>query len=405
MICFSPTPLLPYSFTSLMIMQKNFDVIVIGLGAMGSASLYQLAKRGIEVLGIDRFAPPHLYGSTHGETRITRLAVGEGIEYVPLVMRSHEIWREIENETDYKLLTQCGGLIMASKSVIGIHHGESSFVKKTIEVAKQFGIEHEILSADEIHKRFPQFNLIGDEEGYYEPSAGFVNPEKCIEAQLELAQKNGADLKTNERVLSFEVSSNRNVTVKTDKAVYNAQKLIITAGAWVNEFLKGYEERLKIYRQILFWFALKDNFPKYKPDSLPIYIWMYGNGFDGYFYGFPTLDGTSVKVAREQFETACDVRNVNREVSQDEITSFYENCLRERLKDISGNCMKASTCLYTVTPDSKFVIDFHPQHENIIIASPCSGHGFKHSAAIGETLAQLSIDGESKIDIEKFKLR
>jgi sarcosine oxidase len=270
-------------------------------------------------------------------------------------------------------------------------------VRKTIEVAQQHNIKHEVLSTNEIQKRFPQFNLVGDEEGYYEPSAGFVNPEKCIEAQLSLAQKHGATLQTNERVLSYETNS-----IKTDKGTYNAQKIIITAGAWLNCFLKGYEDKFKIYRQVVFWFALKDNFPKYKPDAMPIYIWMYGNGFDGYFYGFPSIDGTSIKVAREQFEITSDVDEVNREVSQDEIKTMYENCLRERLKDLSANCVKTSTCLYTVTPDSKFVIDLHPQFENIIIASPCSGHGFKHSSAIGETLAQLAIDGTSEIDISKF---
>ena len=366
---------------------------------MGSAAVYQLAKRGVKVLGVDQFTPPHVYGSTHGETRITRLAVGEGVEYVPFVMRSHEIWREIETETGYDLLTQCGGLIMASKSIVGIHHGESNFVQKTIEVAQQHNIKHEVLSTEEIHEHFPQFNLVGDEEGYYEPSAGFVNPEKCIESQLSLAQKHGAVLKTNERVLLYESNC-----VKTNKDIYNAQKIIITAGAWVNQFLKGCEDKFKIYRQVLFWFALKDNFPKYKPDAMPIYIWMYGNGFDGYFYGFPSVDGTSIKVAREQFEIESDIDEIKREVSQDEIAAFYKNCLRERLKDICDKCVKASTCLYTQTPDSKFVIDFHPQHENIIIASPCSGHGFKHSAAIGETLAQLAIDGKSKIDTAKFKL-
>jgi sarcosine oxidase len=380
-------------------MQTDFDVIVIGLGAMGSAALFQLAKRGVKVLGVDQFAPPHVYGSTHGETRITRLAVGEGSEYVPFVIRSHEIWREIEAETGYDLLTQCGGLIMASKSIVGIHHGESNFVRKTIEVAKQHNIKHEVLTANEIHERFPQFNLVGDEEGYYEPSAGFVNPEKCVKAQLYLAEKHGAVLKTNERVLSCEINS-----IKTDKATYNAQKIIVTAGAWVNHFLKGYEDKFKITRQVLFWFALESNFSQYKPDAMPIYIWMYGNGFDGYFYGFPSIDGTSIKVAREQFETESNIDEIKREVAKDEITSFYENCLRERLKDVGAKCVKASTCLYTQTPDSKFVIDYHPQHKNIIIASPCSGHGFKHSAAIGETLAQLAIDGMSKTDIAKFKL-
>jgi sarcosine oxidase len=218
-------------------MQTNFDVIVVGLGAMGSAAVYQLAKRGVKVLGIDRYNPPHAYGSTHGETRITRLAIGEGLEYVPLVMRSHEIWREIESETNYELLVQCGGLIIAKRNGAGTHHGKHQFLKRTIAAAQQFDIEHETLTADEIKARFPQFNLEGDEEGYYERAAGFVMPERCVQAQLELAQQRGASVKTNERVLSYDVDSNGSITVKTDKRVYNAQRLIISAGSYINQGL------------------------------------------------------------------------------------------------------------------------------------------------------------------------
>lgn len=382
-------------------MQNSFDVIVIGLGAMGSAAVFQLAKRGVKVLGIDQFAPPHVYGSTHGETRITRLAIGEGAEYVPFVMRSHEIWRKIEIETGCDLLTQCGGLIIARRSNRGVHHGKYQFLKQTIAAAKKFGIEHETLTTDEIQKRFPQFNLTGDEEGYYEPAAGFLRPEKCVEAQLELAQKHGAVLKTNEKVLSYE-TENKTVTVKTDKATYTAQKLIISAGAWVKELLETHQDKFKIYRQVLYWFELEDNLDLYK--EMPVFIWMHGVDTNNFFYGFPSLDTTTIKLAREEFDSDIDPDNVKREVDETEKETMYEEFIKGRMRGVSSKCVKASTCLYTQTPDSNFVIDFHPEHSEIIIASPCSGHGFKHSAAIGETLAQLATHGESKIDISKFKL-
>lgn len=384
-------------------MQKNFDVIVVGLGAMGSAALFQLAKRGVKVLGIDRFQPPHNYGSTHGETRITRLAIGEGTEYVPFVIRSHELWREIETETGYDLITQCGGLVIARRGNTGAHHGKYQFLKETIKAAEKFNIKHETLTTDEIKNRYPQFNLVGDEEGYYEPSAGFVRPEKCIEAQLELARKHGAHLKTNERVLSYEVDSNNNVTVKTENETYTAQKIILSAGAWIKEFLQNYQDHFKIYRQVLYWFELEDNFELYK--RMPIFIWMYGIDTNNFFYGFPSLDSSTIKIAGEEFEIEGNPDDVKRDVAEKEIRAMYENFIKGRMKGVSDKCVKTSVCLYTQTPDSSFVIDFHPEHENVIIASPCSGHGFKHSAAIGETLAELTIDGVSKIDISKFNLR
>jgi len=383
-------------------LMNNFDVIVIGLGAMGSATVYQLAKRGVKVLGIDRFRPPHIYGSTHGETRITRLAIGEGTEYVPLVMRSRELWREIENESGYDLLTQCGGLIIAGQHSAGIHHNKPQFLKQTISAANQFDIEHEILSADEIRRRFPQFNLTGDEEGYYEPTAGYLSPEKCVQAQLELSQRHGAALKTNETVLSYEIESGNSVTVKTDKGVYKCAKLIVSAGAWINQFVKGYEEQFKIYRQTLFWFEVERNIERYK--TQPIFIWMFGKESEDLFYGFPVIEGNQIKVAREEFNAHVNVDNVKRDVDETEVKTMYENFVKERLLGVKSNCVKASTCLYTQTPDSSFVIDYHPRYENMIIASPCSGHGFKHSSAIGEALAQMAIDGMSETDLSKFRL-
>lgn len=384
-------------------MQKNFDVIVVGLGAMGSAASFQLAKRGVKVLGVDRFEPPHVYGSTHGETRITRLAIGEGAEYVPFVMRSHEIWREIEVETGYDLMTQCGGLIIARRGNRGAHHGKYQFLKETIEAAKRFNIEHKTLTTDEIKNRYPQIELTGDEEGYYESSAGFVRPEKCVQVQLELAREYGARLKTNERVLRYEVNSKTSVTVKTEKETYTAQKIILCAGAWIKELLKSHQDNFKIYRQVLYWFELEGYIEHYK--QMPVYIWMHGIDTNNFFYGFPSLDSTTIKIAREEFVTDINPDEVKREADEDEIRVMYEEFIRGRMRGVSDKCVRASVCLYTQTPDSSFVIDFHPEYENVIIASPCSGHGFKHSAAIGEVLTQLAIDGKSEVDISKLKLK
>jgi len=383
---------------------RNFDVIVVGLGAMGSAAVYHLAKSGVKVLGVDRYNPPHIYGSSHGDTRITRLAIGEGAEYVPLVIRSHELWRGIEQEVGYELLNQCGGLIMGVHSNAG-QHGINDFLNQTIESAKQYGIRHEVLSTQQIKSRFPHFNLIGNEDGYYEPEAGFLRPEKCIQAQLELATKYGATINRGERTISYEDDGN-SVTVKTDKGTYSAAKLIISAGPWINELVGGYESVFKIYRQVLHWFNLKDK-QKYETyNKLPVFIWEFGGSFDDFVYGFPAIDGPDggLKVATEEYAASTTPDEVKREVTQDEIDQMYERYVKDKLPGLSRECIRAASCLYTVTPGHKFVIDYHPKQKNVIIASPCSGHGFKHSAAVGEILAQLATSGKTKLDISKFTL-
>jgi sarcosine oxidase len=385
-------------------MANKFGTIVLGLGAMGSAATYQLAKRGNKVLGIDQFSPPHIYGSTHGDTRITRQAIGEGEQYTPLAVRSYEIWEEIEKETGKKLLEKCGGLIISSGAKTAINHVEN-FFENTIAAAEKFGIKHEILNAEQIRERFPQFNIQDNESGYYEPDAGFLRPEECVNAQLELAEKYGAEIHKNEKVTSFTEESGV-VRVRTDKGEYEADKLIVSAGSWVPTFLdEEYSKYFKIIRQVLFWFGIKESADQYTLDKFPIFIWELQGNKQG-MYGFPAIDGEygGLKIASEQYETTTTADTVNRKVTQEEIKAMYENFVAPHFPGLSGKCVKAISCLYTVTPDSHFVIDAHPKYPCVIIASPCSGHGFKHSAAIGEVLSQLVIDGKSKIDISSFRI-
>lgn len=379
-------------------------MIVIGLGAIGSAACYQLAKRGVRVTGIDRFSPPHALGSTHGETRITRLAIGEGEQFVPFAMRSHEIWREIESATGADILTVTGGLIISGASGGVLLHGNSNFVETTINAARKFGISHKILSAGEIAYQFPQFGLDGNETAYYEAEAGFLRPEAAVKSQLDLARKFGAKINLNERVLRIAQESG-SVTVTSDKAQYSAAKVIISAGPWVNEFAgESLQGTFKIYRQVLHWFDVSAAFDEYSTSNFPIFIWEFGRWKDDFFYGFPAIDGVSggLKVATETFDATVLPDEAERTVSDEESLAIYNRYVKERLKGIGPKCVKAVTCLYTMTPDSGFVID--RLDENMILASPCSGHGFKHSAAIGETLAEMAIDGYSKIDISAFAI-
>jgi sarcosine oxidase len=375
---------------------------VVGLGAMGSAALYQLGKRGVRVLGIDRFAPPHEQGSSHGDTRITRLAIGEGAHYTPLVKRSHDIWRAIERGTGADLLTQCGELILSSENRKSSVHVEG-FFQNTVNAAHTHDIAHELLAASQIRARYPQFNVSDNEVGYFEAEAGFVRPEACIDAQLLLAKRHGAEIRTGEIVLGFAPNSN-GVTVKTDRGVYQADKLIVAAGAWLPRLLGNDFDRLfKIYRQVLYWFAVDGDATAYEPKCFPVFIWELPDSPQG-IYGFPAIDG-ALKIATEQYAATTTPENIDRAVSAEEIAHMHRNYIAPYLKGVTLDCVKATACLYTVTPDAGFVLDTLPSSERVIVASCCSGHGFKHSAAIGEVLADAAENRAGSLDLAPFRLR
>jgi sarcosine oxidase len=371
---------------------------------MGSAAAYQFAKRGARVLGIDRFAPPHTLGSTHGDTRITRLAIGEGAHYTPLALRSHEIWREIEKETGADLLTVAGGLIVSSPASTSRVHVPDFFVN-TVAAAQKHGIAHEILEGPELRRRFAQFNIRDGEIGYYEPGAGFLRPENCVAAQLALARGYGATIHTHEKVLGFD-TTNDGVIIEADQGKYASETLIVAAGAWLPELMaERYAANFKVRRQVLFWFDVAGPIAPFLPGRCPVFIWEPQGAKQG-IYGFPAIDGPQggVKIATEQYETATTPEAINRAVSPAETATMYETYVAPYVPALSPQCIKAVVCLYTVTADAGFVIDAHPESDRIIIASPCSGHGFKHSAAIGEALADLAIDGRSRFDLSAFRL-
>ena len=381
-------------------MTTTADVVVIGLGAMGSATLYQLARRGVRALGIDRFAPPHDHGSSHGESRITRQAIGEGEEYVPFVLRSHEIWRELETETGATLLFPIGGLLLGRASGGARHHGQVDFIGRTIAAAERYRIAHEVLTAPDVARRFPQFRLVGDEVAYYEPGAGFVVPEQCVATQLARAQAQGAVVRTGETVTRI-VPMAGGVEIMTDLARYAAGHVVVAAGGWIAGLLGGaFSKLLAVYRQVLHWFA-PDDPRQYAPGRFPIFIWIHGAGETDYFYGLPVVSA-GVKLGGEQFVETSEPDRIARDVSAVETARAYETHVRDRLTGITPRCIRAQTCIYTVTPDSRFVIDRHPDSERVIVVSPCSGHGFKHSAAIGEAIAARLTGEDSRLDLAPF---
>jgi sarcosine oxidase len=381
---------------------NRHDAIVLGLGAMGSAAAFQLAKRRARVLGIDQYAPPHANGSSHGDTRITRLAIGEGDHLTPLVMRAHEIWRELEHETGASLLTSNGGLVISSPKRTSFTHVEG-FFENTVAAARKFGIAHDMLDAGGIRARFPQFKVRDDEVGYFERDAGFLRPEACIAAQQSLARRNGAELRTNERVTDFEETGD-GVTVETDRGRYVADRLVVTAGAWLPQLVPAQARLFRVFRQVLFWFDVEGAPESFSPERFPVFIWEVQKGSQG-IYGFPAVDGANkgIKIATESYAETTTPDAVRRSVSHDEMTSMYRQYVAPHFGGVGSRCIKSAVCLYTVTPDFGFVIDWLPGSNRVLIASACSGHGFKHSASIGEILAELTTSGHTRFDLAPLR--
>lgn len=386
--------------------RSGYDLMVIGLGAMGSAALYQAAQRGLRVIGLDRHAPPHTLGSTHGETRITRQAIGEGTAYVPFVLRSHAIWDELESQTGTRILTRCGALLL-SQPDDGADRGiRTGFLQRTRLAAETFGIAHEILSHDDLRHRFPQFGTAAEDVGYYEPGGGWVSPEAAITAQLAEAARMGAAIRTDTVVTGLSQHAGGVTATTADGATIRADRAILSAGAWVADFLPpDLRPLFQPHRQMLHWFALdRPDLSRAWTDG-PVYMWPHGDGQDDFFYGFPSLDGGgSLKVANEQYNALVDPNDFNRVVGAGESRAFYDHSLAGRLLGLTPRVTKAATCLYTVTPDSAFVIDSHPTMDLVQLVSPCSGHGFKHSAAIGECAVLRAVEGASPIDLSAFSL-
>lgn len=378
------------------------DVIVVGLGAVGGAAAYHLALSGADVLGLDRFSPPHTMGSSHGDTRITRQAVGEGEEYVPFVMRSHELWRELEDVSGETLLHQTGALLMAPADAQVSMHGSDDFMGATTSLASRHGIRHEVVPPDEISKRYPQFHLDGDYTAYYEPGAGYVRSDAAVRTHLDVAARAGATIRHNEPAVSIE-STRDGVVVATDRDTYSAATAVVTSGAWLPELLPPtYADLFTVYRQTLVWFGIGE--PALA--TVPVFIWQFGSGEHDVFYGFPAIDGPDggLKIGTENYAQPTDAWAASRDVAPAEIDAIYDRCVRGRVPGLRAAAVRSAACLYTVTPDFGFVIDRLPGHDNIMVASACSGHGFKHSPAVGEAIAQMTLGMPSRLSTDSFRL-
>lgn len=364
---------------------KEYNTIVIGLGAVGSAALYFLSKNIPQVMGIDRFDPPHSMGSSHGEIRITRLAVGEGQEYVKLARRSQEIWNLMEQESSEKLFCPVGGILLDSGIQSWNKYGGSSFFDTTCKIAQSENIRHEVLDGKSIRKRYPAFVVSDQAIGYVEPSAGYVFPERIIRAQLELAEKNGAKIRINQPVQTIR-QSNGWVEIELMQERIRAKQVVVSVGGWIKDFVaKEEKKKFKICRQVLHWVALEEASPMVNLSS--VFMWGYGPNPTDFLYGFPSLDGETIKIATEQFADSGHPDFLQRAVTKAEKDRFWEEKLQGKFHGLLPKIKRSEVCFYTLTPDAKFVIREHPQMDRVKLVSACSGHGFKHASALGEELA------------------
>jgi sarcosine oxidase len=373
---------------------ERFDVIVIGLGAMGSAAAYRLARRGQRVLGLERFTPAHDRGSSHGRSRVIRQAYFEDPAYVPLVLRAYELWRETERATGADLLLITGALMIGAP--------DSEVVAGSLRSAREWDLDHELLDATDLRRRFPSFAPTADTVALYENQAGIVRPEAAVAAHLHLAAEAGAELRFEEPVVAWNADgSGEGVTVKTGRSVERADRLVVCPGAWAPDVLSDLGVPFAVERQVQFWFEPVGGVERFLPGRHPVWVW--DGGGDGQPYGLPAVDGPTggVKAAWFRRGRPCTADSLDRNVSAAEVDEMA-GALRARIPSLAGRFLRAVPCLYTNTPDQHFVVAPHPRHPQVVVGCGFSGHGFKFAPVIGEILADLAIDGTTAHSIGLF---
>lgn len=363
------------------------DAIVLGVGAVGAATCWQLARRGARVLGIERFELAHGQGSSGGESRLIRLAYYEHPDYVPLLRRAYALWAEIEAESGARLLEKTGGLYLG--------RADEPFVAESRRAALLHGLAHELLDRDAIRARFPEFAVREGHVGLFEPEAGVLRAEASIEAFARAAARRGAEIRVRERVLAWEADAS-GVVVHTDRASHRSAHLVLAAGAWTSEVARGLGVPLTVTRQVMGWIAPAHP-ERFAPPRFP--AWAMQNDDGSLHYGMPLLDGfRGLKIAHHFAGAATDPERVDRTPHASDEDDFRP-ALRALLPGADGPLAGMHVCLYTMSADGHFVIGRHPRFTNVSIACGLSGHGFKFAPMIGEALADLALRGESTLPI------
>jgi sarcosine oxidase len=371
---------------------SSFDVVVCGLGVMGSATLRELSRRGLRVLGIDRFAPGHDRGSSHGATRVIRLDYFEHPSYVPLLRRAYELWHELEQSSDQKCIHITG--------IVEIGAPDGTLITGVLASIRQHSLRHELLNAEDLMRRYPAFRLPPQYQAVVQPDGGFLAAESSIHAMLALAKETGAKIRSGETIRAIEPSP-AGVRIVTDHGHIDAGSAVIAVGPWIKSILPELKAPLRVTRQAMAWFLPRQP-ALFEPEYFPVFLMESQHGMH---YGFP-LDGDGLmKVAKHHhYDETVDPDAYHRTVSTAD-ENLIRSALADHLPDANGRRVKAATCLYTVTPDGDFIIDSLPGYPHVLVASPCSGHGFKFAPVIGEILANLVTRCEPKHEIERFSLK
>lgn len=371
-------------------MTGNFDVAVVGLGAMGSAALAELAERGLKVIGFERRYPAHSLGSSHGDSRMIRLGYFEDPSYVPLLQRAYTKWRELEQRSNQEILTICG--------VLQIGLPQSTLVQGVLASCAMHGLRHETLDARSASERYPAYPMEADEVAVLDPEGGFLRPEVAISVQIKRATDAGAIMHFGEAINNLDASDG-GVTLTSTHGKYRARKVIVATGAWIDQLvpqLKGLAEPI---RQVVAWYH-PANAQNAQPDRMPCFI--RDEGEDGAFFGFPAIGRDGVKIGRHlHFRQGLDPDQPNAPVNDDDL-ALLDEFAAKRLAGVASLRNKAITCRYTMMPNENFLIDFMPGEANIVLCSACSGHGFKFASVIGEILGDLAEKGETALPIELF---
>jgi sarcosine oxidase len=374
-------------------MSGQYDCIVLGVGGFGSAALYHAAARGLRVLGLEQFSVAHDRGSSHGETRIIRKAYFEHPDYVPLLVSAYELWRQLEAERGCSLMHLCG-LMLA-----GPPEGEA--IAGAQLASRLHDVPLETVAPREAQRRYSGFRFPQSFQVMYEPEAGYLEVEACVRAHVDAALARGAVLSTDEVVHEWQLLGNT-VRVRTSKNQYQAAALVITAGPWASQLLHGLALPLEIVRKPVFWFPAKSAASALDAHAAT------GRGLDegaptfffempfGQFYGFPSLDGRTVKVAEHTGgQAVADPLRVERRVSPAD-SELLARFVRECMPQLDPEPTRNSVCMYTLTPDRHFIVDRHPTHAPVVFGAGFSGHGFKFTPVIGQALIELATEGRSR---------
>jgi sarcosine oxidase len=364
---------------------ESYDVIVLGTGGVGSAAAFHLARRGAKVLGIDRFEGGHDRGSSHGQTRIIRQAYFEHPDYVPLLLRAYELWRELEQRVGERLLHQVG--------LLQVGAAEGLVVRGVREAAAQHGLTVEEFTAREIHERWPGFRVPDGYVGVFEGAAGYLRVERCVLAHLAAAREQRATLSEGSKVKALRADRQVTVTLDSGEQIV-ADKLIITAGPWAPQLLADLGVPLVVRRKHLYWFPAEGT--RYHQDHCPTFLFELPHGV---FYGFPQIDERGVKVAEHSGgEVVADPLDDPRDIDAADLARV-EEFLKSHMPGVGRTMQHRTVCYYTMSPDEHFAVDRHPEHENVFFAAGLSGHGFKFTSVLGEALADLALEGKTSLPI------